>query len=287
MQFPQWWKVSDYLKTHSAEDAQDATKVPFVWAMGKEGMTYYDAIEEDPVVSDTWHKGMIMIESTQPISGMFPFASMKATVEAEPQRAFVVDVGGGRGNALVSMMKECGGSSYGAKMILQDMTEVLEGKDPVRVEGVENMPHNFYDIQPVKSKFSISLNSPDILMRLPTCIKCTCVDNHFLDAHIYFLRNVLHNHYDERSRIILRRIVDAMGPTSRVLIGEMIIPAAAIPGSDPFPFFMDLNMFMEGGIERSEEHWHKLLGEVGLKIEKIWRLADNPVQSTIEAKLKD
>jgi hypothetical protein len=163
MQFPQWWKVSDYLKTHSAEEAQDATKVPYVWAQGKEGMTYYEAIEEDPVVSDTWHKGMIMIETTtQPISGMFPFDSMKAAVEAEPERAFVVDVGGGRGNALVSIMKECGGgssSSYGgAKMILQDMAEVLEGKDPVRVDGVQNMPHNFYDIQPVKSKLTTRLH---------------------------------------------------------------------------------------------------------------------------------
>lgn len=152
MQFPQWWKVSDYLKTHSAEDAKEATKVPFVWAMGKEGMTYYEAIEEDPVVSDTWHKGMIMIETTQPISGMFPFTSMKDAVEAEPQRAFVVDVGGGRGNALVSIMKDCGGS-YGAKMVLQDMAEVLEGQDPVKVEGVENMPHNFYNVQPVESKW--------------------------------------------------------------------------------------------------------------------------------------
>jgi hypothetical protein len=105
------------------------------------------------------------------------------------------------------------------------------------------------------------------------------------DAHVYYLRNVLHNHYDERSRRILSRIVDAMGPTSRVLIGEMILPATATAGSDPFPFFMDLNMFMEGGIERSEEHWVKLLGEVGLKIDQVWRLPDNPVQSTIEASL--
>ncbi|KAL8882208.1 MAG: hypothetical protein Q9198_000753 [Flavoplaca austrocitrina] len=255
MQFPQWWKVSDYLKTHSAEEAQDATKVPYVWAQDKEGMTYYEAIEEDPVVSDTWHKGMIMIETTQPISGMFPFHSMKAAVEAEPHRAFVVDVGGGRGNALVSIMKECGGS-YGGKMILQDMAEVLEGKDPVRVDGVESMPHNFYNIQPIKN------------------------------AHIYYLRNVLHNHYDARSRVILRRIVDAMGPTSRILIGEMVLPATAAPGSDPFPFFMDLNMFMEGGLERTEEHWEKLLGEVSLQIEKVWRHPDNPVQSTIVATLK-
>ncbi|KXX75979.1 Demethylsterigmatocystin 6-O-methyltransferase [Madurella mycetomatis] len=255
MQFANWWKVSDYLKCHSAEDAQDATKVPFVWAEGKEGKTYFEALEDDPVKAEAWHKGMIMIETTQPIGGMFPFCSMKAAVEAEPHRAFVVDVGGGRGNALMTIMRECGGS-FGAKMILQDMAEVVEGKDPVRIDGVENMPHNFYDAQPVKN------------------------------AHIYYLRNVLHNHYDDRSLKILRRIVDAMGPTSRVLVGEMILPATAVPGSDPFPFFMDLNMFMEGGVERNEEQWRRLLGDAGLEIEKIWRLPDNPVQCTIEARLR-
>ena len=50
-------------------------------------------------------------------------------------------------------MKEYG-SSYGAKMVLQDMAEVLEGKNPVRLDGVENMPHNFYNVQSVKSKLA-------------------------------------------------------------------------------------------------------------------------------------
>ncbi|KAI9687005.1 MAG: hypothetical protein M1820_010533 [Bogoriella megaspora] len=254
VQFPQWWKVSDYLQTHSAKEAQDATKVPYSWALGKEGMTYYEALEDDPVVADAWHKGMTMIQATQPILGMFPFHTMKSPVEAEPQRAFVVDVGGGRGNALVSIMKECGGS-FGAKIVLQDMAQVLEGTDPVRIPGVENMPYDFFDPQPVKN------------------------------AHIYYLRNVLHNHYDERSQVILRRVVDAMGPTSRILIGEMILPESAAAGTDPFPFFMDINMFMEGGLERGEEQWVKLLAKAGLKIDRIWRLPDNPVQTTIEASL--
>ncbi|KAI0111116.1 O-methyltransferase [Nemania sp. FL0031] len=255
IQFPNWWKVCDYLKSHSAQEAQDTTMVPYSWASGKEGSTYYEVMGEDPVMSNAWHKGMMAIEATQPVTGMFPFRSMQTAVEAEPQRAFIVDVGGGRGNALVSIMKECGGS-YGAGMILQDVAQALVGDDAVSIEGVQNMVHDFFNPQPVK------------------------------DAHIYYLRNVLHNYYDEKSRKILRRIVDAMGPTSRVLIGEMILPTTAAAGSDPFPFFMDLNMFMEGGIERTEEHWAQLLKEAGLQVERIWRQPDNPVQSTIEAKLR-
>jgi hypothetical protein len=97
---------------------------------------------------------------------------------------------------------------------------------------------------------------------------------------------VLHNHYDDRSEIILRRIVAAMGSDSRVLIGEMILPSTVAAGSDPMPYFMDLNMFMEGGMERTEEQWSRLLDSVGLRIEKVWRLASNPLQATIEARLK-
>lgn len=160
MQFPNWWKVSDYLKTHTAQDAQDATRVPYVWASGLEGTgctTYFDAIESDPAVAAAWHEGMTMVEAMQPVGGMFSFAGhaagLRAAVEAEPHRAFAVDVGGGRGNALVSIMRECGGGSPGGSpMVLQDMAEVLEGEDPVRIEGVRNMPHNFYDNQPVKSE---------------------------------------------------------------------------------------------------------------------------------------
>lgn len=155
MQFPQWWKVSDYLKARSAKDAQDATKVPYVWAVNKEGMTFYDALEDDLVVAEAWHKGMTMIQATQPITGMFPFHSLADAVRAEPHRAFVVDVGGGRGNALLAIMKECSGS-YGANMVLQDMEQVLEGSDPVRIPGVQNIPYDFFEPQPVKSKYNLS-----------------------------------------------------------------------------------------------------------------------------------
>ncbi|KAK3988693.1 O-methyltransferase [Cladorrhinum sp. PSN332] len=254
-QFPQWWKVSEYLQTHSAEQAQNATTVPYVWALGKEGLTYYEALETTPAAFEAWQKGLMMLEGTRPVTGMFPFSAVKSEVEAEPHRPFVVDVGGGRGTALLAILTECGGS-YGAAMVLQDLGDVLEGQDPVRIEGVMNQVYNFYDEQPVKN------------------------------AHVYYLRNVLHNHYDGVGKKILRRVVDAMGPTSRILIAEMILPDTTTAGDNPLPFFMDVNMFMEGGVERTEQHWKKLLGEAGLEIQKVWRLDQDPVQCTIEAKLK-
>ncbi|KAK8104752.1 O-methyltransferase [Apiospora kogelbergensis] len=248
-------QVSDYLKAHAPEDLYDNLKSPFAWSRGAEGKTYYQLLEEDTAFSDVWHKGMAQAAPFNPVLGMFPFRDMRAAVEAEPDRAFVVDVGGGRGNALIDMMRECGGS-FGAPMVLQDMKEVLQGDDPVRIEGVQVMPHDFYNEQPVKN------------------------------AHIYYTRKVMHNYYDEKCRTILDPIVDAMGPTSRLLFGDMILPKSAKPGDDALPFCMDLRMLMIGGTERSESQWKALLDSVGLVIVKIWRLPGAPHQATIEAKLR-
>lgn len=145
-------KISDYLKTHAPEDVYDPLKSPVAYARGAEGKTYYQILEENPAFSDVWHKGMTQAP-LNPVLGMFPFRDMKQAVEAAPDRAFVVDVGGGRGNALIDMMEECGGS-FGAPMVLQDLRAVLEGQDPVRIDGVQVMPHDFYDEQPVKSESS-------------------------------------------------------------------------------------------------------------------------------------
>ncbi|KAK8061612.1 hypothetical protein PG994_007978 [Apiospora phragmitis] len=252
---PSWWKVSDYLKTHAPEDVYDPLKSPFSYACGAEGKTYYQLLEEDPAFSDVWHKGMAQAAPFNPVLGMFPFRDMKEAVETAPDRAFVVDVGGGRGNAMIDMMQECGGS-FGAPMVLQDMKEVLEGEDPVRIEGIEVMPHDFHNEQPVKN------------------------------AHIYYLRKVMHNYYDDKCRAILRPIVEAMGPDSRLLIGDLILPESARPGNDVLPFCSDLRMLMIGGTERSEAQWKQLLESAGLVIVKIWRLPGAPHEATIETRLR-
>lgn len=253
-------------------------KSPVAYARGAEGKTYYQILEENPAFSDVWHKGMTQAP-LNPVLGMFPFRDMKQAVEAEPDRAFVVDVGGGRGNALIDMMGECGGS-FGAPMVLQDLEEVLQGQDPVRIDGVQVMPHDFYNEQPVKSESSAA---PPPLQQ--TCDGCDWILTH-ADAHIYYLRKIMHNYYDDKCCTILRPIVEAMGPTSRLLFGDMVLPESARPGDDPLPFGMDLRMMMIGGKERSEASWKQLLESVGLVIVKIWRLPGAPHQATIETRLR-
>lgn len=106
------------------------------------------------------------------------------------------------------------------------------------------------------------------------------------DAHVYYLRRVLHDYYNEKASHILQQVVDAMGPTSRVILCEYILPEGDDLGDDIFPYLMDFLLFMSGGMERTEAQWRHLLDSVGLEIVKIWRSKEVPMQGDIEVRLK-
>lgn len=69
---------------------------------------------------------------------------------------------------------------------------------------------------------------------------------------------------------------------SKILINEMVVP---LEGGDLFALQSDINMMsIVAGMERTEEQWHRLLGEVGLKIVKVWT-EEPDSESIIEAML--
>jgi len=107
-------------------------------------------IKDNPEVALTFNKGMKLQEPFLPTLGMFPFESIKEEVQAEQDRPFIVDLGGGRGHMLEIIRKATEGG-YGARMILQDTPEVLENIPADDIPGIERMAHDFYTPQPVKS----------------------------------------------------------------------------------------------------------------------------------------
>ena len=100
-----------------------------------------------------FNKAMMQQEASLPTLGMFPFSSLKKDVEAEPQRAFVVDIGGGRGQSLLLIQQETSnGFGTNSKMILQDKPYILDTVPQDLVPGIEKMPYDFYTEQPIKSE---------------------------------------------------------------------------------------------------------------------------------------
>ena len=145
-----FYKLPEYFRTHKQEDLYDLKKSPYAWAVGLEGKEYYEAISSDLRVLHNFNFTMASSENVTPILGMFPWASMKEEVEADPSRAFVVDIGGGRGQLLKGIQREAP-NGFGAKMILQDRPDVLAPLTEEDIPGIEKMPYDFFTPQPVKS----------------------------------------------------------------------------------------------------------------------------------------
>lgn len=45
-----------------------------------------------------------------------------------------------------------------------------------------------------------------------------------IDAHVYLLRRILHDFYQQPCIEIVKNIASATGPTSRLLIGDFVVP---------------------------------------------------------------
>ncbi|TVY32023.1 O-methyltransferase [Lachnellula subtilissima] len=197
---------------------------------------------------------MATSEHVTPVLGMFPWASIKEQVEADTSRAFVVDIGGGRGQFLKAIQKEAP-NGFGAKMILQDRPDVLASLTAEDIPGIEKMSYDFFTPQPVKN------------------------------AHLYVMRRILHDFYIPVCKEMVKNIASAMGPTSRFIIADMIMPDKVEIGTEVTPYWMDFNLMMLNGTEKSKKQFEEILDAAGLEIVKIYPFAFG-CHANIECRLK-
>jgi hypothetical protein len=102
-------------------------------------------------------------------------------------------------------------------------------------------------------------------------------------ADVYLLKSVIHDWNDAKSRTILERCRDAMGPEARLLVLEWIVPETVGPG-DAGIVGTDLNMLvMVGGQERTEREYRELIASAGLRVTRV--IPTPAAMSVIEARL--
>jgi demethylsterigmatocystin 6-O-methyltransferase len=158
----------------------------------------------------------------------------------------LVDVGGGFGQQASSFKNRF--PNLPGRLVVQDIPETLDRAPPA--EGIEFMAHDFFTSQSLKG------------------------------AKFYYLRHILHDWTDEDSIKILKEIVPAMGPHSRIVIDEIVLPDWNVPWQAAY---MDLAMMAcLGGVERTKAEFEKLLDEAGLKVIDIQRY-DPKMQSVVLA----
>ena len=139
--------------------------VPTTWAYGHPEWSYYEMLAHDPAWMGRFLKAMGPIEARMPISGIYDFGWLVAAAEADPagERPLFVDVGGGKGQAIVAIRKEFPGLPLG-RCVLQDRPEVIAADaalDEEDLRGVQRMAMDFHKEQPVKGELS------------PLCLSCS------------------------------------------------------------------------------------------------------------------
>lgn len=277
-------RLPEYFRAVGGRDTVSMTENPFSWGNGKTGSSFFEIISQDPRRIKQFDIAMSTQDYTLPVLGMYPFGEELANAPDLGNRALLVDIGGGRGQSLLQIKQKW--PQLQGRLILQDRPVVLDSF--ADLPGIEKMPHDFFKEQPVKRK-SFSLLSR-CLFYLFYISKLDLIQNGRggIDAHAYYIRRCLHNWTDEHCTKILKAIVPAMAPDSRVLVGEMVVPEynSVRPGGveDMAPYWMDHNMFAFGGRERTRSDFEKLFVDSGLRLVKVWQ-SEASSQAVLEARL--
>ncbi|KAB8298688.1 hypothetical protein EYC80_000865 [Monilinia laxa] len=182
--------------------------------------------------------------------GFFPWLSTYQKIETTDDTVLPVDIGGGQGHAITTIKKLI--QETKGRMILQEREEVIREIIDLGFVGIEKMSYDFFTPQPIKG------------------------------ALIYYIHCCLHDWPDAYCITILSNIANAMTPTSRLLIAEIVLPGE---GGDIEAAWLDITMLLFGGKERSENEWIKLLEVAGIRLERVYG-AEGTEYSVLEAWLK-
>lgn len=102
--------------------------------------------------------------------------------------------------------------------------------------------------------------------------RCELVAGDFFESvpaggDAYIMKKVIHDWDDARAAKILDNCRRAMATGGKVLVAETIVPT----GNERHPIkVMDLNMLVvTGGLERTQEHYERLLARAGLRLARV------------------
>jgi hypothetical protein len=259
-------RLQYYLSFHGYDDISSVTENPYSWAHGMYGSNVYQVLSQFPARMRQFNIAMSTQDAVLPVVGIYDFnnaVSRARTSDPQLARPFIVDIGGGRGQALLQLRSAHPELQDGKmEMILQDKPPVLDLAGDLG-PGIVKMSHDFFTTQTVKN------------------------------AHLYYIRRCLHNWTDALVLKILKAIIPAMAKDSRLLIAEMVVPEAENESGgkeknkddgDMTVYWMDHVMMTFGGRERTRTDWERLLEEVGLTLVRVWD-ADVGTQAVLEAEL--
>ncbi|CAG8108135.1 unnamed protein product [Penicillium olsonii] len=240
-------KLPQYLRTHGFSNPDDYNNSPMQWAVGQ---SQFEWLADHKDHQSSFNSYMASRRQHRPMwFNFYPVQRLMGDATPFHDTVFIVDVGGNQGHDLSKFSEKY--KHLPGKLILQDLPQIVSGVSG-RELGIEVMPYNFMDPQPVQG------------------------------ARVYYFRSIFHDWPDQTCHQILRNTVSAMAPDySRILIVDFVLPDTDVPLMQTS---LDIQMMSIGaGVERSETQWRDLLRKAGLEITGIWS-QEPGMESVIEAK---
>lgn len=139
-------RFPQYFSKYGWKEPSDSKNTPFVFAEGEHDVEYFELMYRDPERVQVFGDAMenATIQGNMEATRTYPFDSLNA----KEDEVVLVDVGGGKGQALVEIIKAY--PNLKGKMVLQDLKWVVEAGTVVGPE-VEVMPYDMIKAeQPVK-----------------------------------------------------------------------------------------------------------------------------------------
>jgi len=205
------------------------------------GVPAFEAIARDPELASHFSGAMVCFHGEEPpaVADAYDFS----------QFGTIADIGGASGNLLGTILAK----HPGPEGILFDLPHVV-GDAPALLEkkGVADR---------------VTIESGSFFEEVPA------------GADAYIASHIIHDWNEEQCISILSNIREGMGPDSKLLLIEMVLPE----GDAPHPGkILDMVMLvMPGGEERTAAEYDELLAKAGLKMTKVVPTA-SPV-SIVEA----
>lgn len=226
--------MPEYFEKYGLKEPQDRYGTISAYAAGDPNLTVWEHLNKNPEHLQNFMISMAAFAAKSPVIGSYDLSWVIAKAAEDPDRALLVDVGGGKGHAIEQICRANPSLAPG-RCVVEDLPEVIEavqkGAEGVLAD-VQYVPMDFHSEQPVKG------------------------------ALVYYIRRCLHDYGDDIAADMLKQIQEAMTPDSRLLIVEEILsnPPTA------FGSAQDVLMATLGGKERTMEDWRALTGRAGLSL---------------------
>jgi hypothetical protein len=194
------------------------------------GLPFFDYFTRNPEQGEAFHGTMATLSRViaGAVVAAYDFSGLRT----------VVDIGGGQGTLLATILK----ANPHTSGLLFDLPEVIPGaRALMEAEGLSD--------------------------------RCRLVAGDFFEAvpeggDAYLMKWIIHDWEDERSVRILRSCRRTMNATSRLLLVEAVMPDRVTAG--PSGARSDINMMvLTGGRERTEAEYRALLAAAGFRLTRV------------------